>query len=249
MSSLSGCNAIVTGGSRGIGAACCLELAKEGANVAIVANQSLDEAEVVAQKIREMGRQAIVVQCDVGNPESIEAMVQSVYQQFEQVHVLVNNAGIAQVSKAEDLSYHDWQRMIDVNLTGVFLCAQKVGQKMIEQHVAGSIINISSICGHAIVEPDLHSHYNASKAGVSMLSKSLAFEWAPHHIRVNTISPGYIKTEMTNHPEWRSIWAQKTPLGHMGQPVDIARAVVLLASDKSKFTTGADWIIDGGYTC
>ncbi len=246
--SLQGQNAIVTGGSRGIGAACCLELAKEGANVAIVANSSLDDAKGVAQQVEALGVKAIVVQCDVGNPDSVIAMVQKVYEEFGQVHTLVNNAGIAGMCKAEDLAYKDWQRMIDVNLTGVFLCAQQVGKRMIEAQARGAIINISSICSHVVVEPDTHCHYDAAKGGVGMLTKTLAYEWAPHKIRVNTISPGYIKTQMTGDADLRKIWRQKTPLGSMGEPNDIAHAVVFLASDKAKFVTGSDWIIDGGYT-
>jgi NAD(P)-dependent dehydrogenase (short-subunit alcohol dehydrogenase family) len=172
-----------------------------------------------------------------------------VIRQWGKIDILVNNAGITHSSSAEDLTFQDWQRMIDVNLTGVFLCAQAVGKKMIERGAKGSIINISSICGHIVVVPQKQCHYNASKGGVGMLTKSLAVEWAGHGIRVNAISPGYIKTKILDFAkELHPIWIEKTPMKTMGQPEDIAEAVLYLASPKSKYVTGADWIIDGGYT-
>lgn len=140
--------------------------------------------------------------------------------------------------------------MINVNLTGVFLCSQAVGKTMIEQGRRGVIINISSICGHIVVQPQQQCHYNAAKGGVGMLTKSLAVEWAKYGIRVNAISPGYIKTQLVEfasslHP----VWIEKTPIGTLGEPSDIAEAVLYLASPKAKFVTGTDWIIDGGYVC
>lgn len=246
---LDGLNAIVTGGSRGIGEACVFALAREGANVAIAVNKSTNEAEIVAEKAKEFGVDICVFQCDVANPNDVKAMVESVIKRWGKVDILVNNAGITHGSAAEDLSFQEWQRMIDVNLTGVFLCAQAVGKKMIEQGTRGSIINISSICGHIVVVPQKQCHYNASKGGVGMLTKSLAVEWAEHGIRVNAISPGYIKTKILDFAkELHPIWIEKTPMKTMGQPEDIAQTVLYLASSKSKYVTGADWIVDGGYT-
>lgn len=246
---LDGLNVIVTGGSRGIGEACVFALAREGANVAIAVNRSTDEAEKVAEKAQELGVEVCVFQCDVANPDDVKMMVDSVMKRWGKIDILVNNAGMAHGSAAEDLSFQDWQRMIDVNLTGVFLCSQAVGKKMIEQGIKGSIINISSICGHIVVTPQKQCHYNASKGGVGMLTKSLAVEWADRGIRVNAISPGYIKTKILDFAkELHPIWIEKTPMKTMGQPEDIAEAVLYLASPKSKYVTGADWIIDGGYT-
>lgn len=246
---LDGLHAIVTGGSRGIGEACVFALAKEGANVAIAVDKSVDEAEKVAEKAKKLGVDVFVIQCDVANPTDVKIMVETVVKRFGKIDILVNNAGITHGSAAEDLSFQDWQRMLDVNLTGVFLCAQAVGKKMIEQGIKGSIINISSICGHIVVIPQKQCHYNASKGGVGMLTKSLAVEWADHNIRVNAISPGYIKTKILDFAkELHPIWIEKTPMKTMGQPADIAEAVLYLASPKSKYVTGADWIIDGGYT-
>lgn len=247
---IKGLNAIVTGGSRGIGEACVFALAREGANVAISVNKSIDEAEKVAEKARQMGVDICVFQCDVANPDDVKRMVDGVIKRWGKIDILVNNAGMTHGSAAENLSFQDWQRMIDVNLTGVFLCAQAVGKKMIEQGTGGSIINISSICGHIVVVPQKQCHYNASKGGVGMLTKSLAVEWAEHGIRVNAISPGYIKTKILDFAkELHPIWIEKTPMKTMGQPEDIAEAVLYLASPKSKYVTGSDWIIDGGYTC
>ncbi len=246
---LDGLSAIVTGGSRGIGEACVYALAREGANVAIAVNKSVEEGEVVAERVRGMGMEAIVIQCDVANPEDVARMVEEVVNRFHKIDILVNNAGMTHGSSAEDLSFQDWQRMIDVNLTGVFLCAQAVGKKMIEQEVKGSIINISSICAHIVVVPQKQCHYNASKGGVTMLTKSLAVEWAEHGIRVNSISPGYIKTKILDFAkELHPTWIEKTPMKTMGEPADIAEAVLYLVSPKAKYVTGADWIIDGGYT-
>lgn len=198
---------------------------------------------------RQQGVDVCIFQCDVANPEDVKAMVNQVIKRWGKIDILVNNAGITQGVPAEDLSYRDWQRMIDVNLTGVFLCAQALGKTMIQGGIKGSIINISSICAHIVVAPQKQCYYNASKGGVGMLTKSLAIEWADYGIRVNAISPGYIKTKILDfakelHPKW----IEKTPLKTLGQPEDIAEAALYLAGPKSKFVTGADWIIDGGYT-
>ncbi len=247
---LDGLNAIITGGSRGIGEACAYAFAREGANVAIAVSKSVSEAEDVVEKLKALGVDACVFQCDVARSEDVNNMVDGVVKRWGKIDILVNNAGITHGASAEDLSLEDWKRMIDVNLTGVFLCAQTVGKKMIEQGHGGSIINISSICGHIVVVPQKQCHYNASKGGVAMLSKSLAVEWAPYGIRVNTISPGYIKTKILDFAkELHPCWIEKTPMKTMGEPQDIAEAVLFLAGSKSKYVTGSDWIIDGGYTC
>ena len=246
---LDGLNAIVTGGSRGIGEACAYALAKEGANVAIAVSKSLEEAETVAEKIKKSGVDACVFLCDVSNPADVNKLVDGVAKRWGRIDILVNNAGMTHGSAAEDLSFEDWKRMIDVNLTGVFLCAQAAGKKMIQQGTGGTIVNISSICAHIVVTPQKQCHYNASKGGVGMLTKSLAVEWAEHNIRVNAISPGYIKTKILDFAkELHPLWIAKTPQKQMGQPEDIAQAVLYLASPRAKFVTGADWIIDGGYT-
>lgn len=247
---LKGLNTIITGGSRGIGEACAYAFAHEGANVAIAVSKSVSEAEEVVEKLKCLGVDACAFQCDVASQKDVRKMVDEVARRWGRIDVLVNNAGVTHGSPAEDLSLEDWKKMIDVNLTGPFLCAQTVGKKMIEQGKGGSIINISSICGHIVVTPQKQCHYNASKGGVAMLSKSLAVEWAPHNIRVNAISPGYVKTKIIDFAkELHPGWIEKTPMKTMGQPQDIAEAVLFLAGPRSKYVTGSDWIIDGGYTC
>lgn len=248
---LEGFSAIVTGGSRGIGEACAKLLAREGARVAIIANKSIQEAERVAQQIHEhYGVETCALSGDISNPGDVKRIVDTVSKEWNTIDVLVNNAGIAHGAPAEELSYEDWKRMIDVNLTGVFLCSQAVFKKMKEHKRGGSIINISSICGHIVVTPQKQCHYNAAKGGVGMLTKSLAVEWAEYGIRVNAISPGYIKTKLVEFAQaLHPTWIEKTPIKTMGEPSDIAEAVVYLASPKSKFVTGSDWIIDGGYVC
>jgi len=248
---LKGLNALITGGSRGIGEACAYAFAREGANVAIAVAKSIEEAEEVAEKIRtNFGVDAMVCTCDVSNPEQVKSAVQSMVSKWGSIDILVNNAGIVHSSGAEDLSYEDWKRMIDVNLSGVFLCAKEAGCQMITQGNGGSIINISSICAHIVVVPQKQCHYNAAKAGVGMLTKSLAVEWAEHGIRVNAISPGYIHTKLLDFAKpLHAGWMERTPMKTLGSPEDIAEAVVYLASHKAKFITGSDWVIDGGYVC
>jgi sorbose reductase len=248
---LKGLNAFITGGSRGIGEACAYAFAREGANIAIAVGKSFEEAEAVADKIRTVyGVDAVVFACDVSNPEQVRNAVDAMVSKWGSIDILVNNAGIVHSSAAEDLSYEDWKRMIDVNLSGVFLCSKEAGRKMIAQGKGGSIINISSICAHIVVEPQKQCHYNAAKGGVGMLTKSLAVEWAKYNIRVNAISPGYIHTKLLDFAKpLHAGWMERTPMKTLGSPEDIAEAVLYLASSKAKFVTGSDWIIDGGYVC
>ena len=140
--------------------------------------------------------------------------------------------------------------MIDVNLTGVFLCSQAAGRMMIAQKSGGSIINISSICGHVTLAPQKQCHYNASKGGVGMLTKSLAVEWASYGIRVNAVSPGYISTDLVaKMSDLHPVWEQRIAMGRLGKPVEIAEIVAFLAGSKASFVTGADWVADGGHIC
>ena len=243
-------NAIVTGGSRGIGEETCYLLAKEGVNVAVVANQSFLQAKLVAEKLKEMGVNSIAIQCDVSDPDQVKQMVNLASSELGDITLLVNNAGVAIGEPAEDMSFETWKKVLDTNLTSVFLVSQAVGKKMIEKKLSGNIINVSSICAHIVVEPQKQCNYNASKGGVNMLTKTLAVEWAPYNIRVNSISPGYIYTAMTAQAaDLFDDWSLKTPQKHMGESSDIAEAIVYLASNKAKYVTGSDWIIDGGYTC
>ena len=242
--------AIVTGGGRGIGREIALTLARAGAHIAIAeieaaGNDGLEE-------IRALGRQAMLVPTDVRQPPGVEAMAEQVMAQFGQIDILVNNAGIARNTPAEDTTDDEWLNIVDVNLNGVFWCCRAVGRRML-QRGSGAIVSIASMSGSIVNKPQPQAAYNASKAAVVMLTKSLAAEWAGRGVRVNCVSPGYIGTEMTqrgmNNPEWKRTWLEMTPMGRVGEPSEIAHAVWYLASDAARFATGTNLIVDGGYTC
>jgi len=247
---LSGRVALVTGGGRGIGREIVRTLARAGADIAIgeiIAENGAD----CASEILAMGRQAINIPTDVTDPKSVDAMTEAVIDKFGKIDILVCNAGIATNTPAEDVSDEEWLRVININLNGVFWCCRSVGRRMVAQG-SGAIVNIASMSGSIVNKPQPQSHYNASKAGVIHLTKSLAAEWAARGVRVNSVSPGYIGTDMTKqgmaNAEWNRQWHEMTPMGRIGEPSDIANAVLYLASDAAKFATGTDLIVDGGYT-
>ncbi len=247
---LTGKNALVTGGGRGIGREIAQTLANAGANVAI-AEFDANTANDCAEMIRGMGRESLAVQTDVRDSASVNTMAQQVIGQFGHVDILVNNAGIAVNTPGESISDEEWLNMMAVNLNGVYWCCRAFGQHML-QRGSGAIVSIASMSGHIVNKPQPQAHYNVSKAGVIMLTKSLAAEWATRGVRVNCVSPGYIGTEMTkrsmNNPERYAMWLEMTPMHRVGAPTDIAHAVWYLASDASGFATGTDLIVDGGYT-
>jgi NAD(P)-dependent dehydrogenase (short-subunit alcohol dehydrogenase family) len=240
--------ALVTGGARGIGKSVSHALAQAGADTAIV-DLNVAEAAKTARELEAHGVRALAVEADVTKPDQVNRTIEAVLGAFGRIDVLFNNAGICINEKAEEMSFASWQKVIDVNLTGVFLVAQAVGRVMIEKG-GGSIINTASMSGHIVNQPQPQCGYNASKAGVIMLTKCLAAEWAPHRVRVNSISPGYIATEMTlKGTAWMPAWIAATPLKRMGKPEELQGAVLYLASDASTFTTGSDIVIDGAFTC
>lgn len=243
--------AVVTGAGRGIGREIARTLAQAGAHIAIAEFDSVSGQEA-AQEIRDMGRQALSVQTDVRNPDSVEAMVKQFIEHFGKIDILVNNAGIALNVPSETSTVDEWNRILGVNLFGVIWCCTAVGRHMLERG-GGSIVSIASMSGSIVNKPQPQAGYNVSKAGVIMLTKSLAAEWAGRGVRVNCVSPGYIGTEMLNKglkdfPDWGKVWVEMTPLGHLGKPTDVAHAVWYLASDAAAYATGTDLIIDGGYT-
>lgn len=247
---LSGRAALVTGGARGLGLAMARALGRHGARLALL-DLNGAAAETAAEALRGEGLSALSLQGDVTNAEDVAKRVDDVVQAYGSLDILINNAGIVANLPAEEMSLHDWQRVIDVNLTGVFLVAQAAGRQMIRQG-HGSIINIASMSGSIANYPQPQCSYNASKAGVIMLTKSLASEWARYNIRVNSISPGYMRTEMTakffEDPELIRQWLDPTPMHRPGDPPELGGLAVYLASDASSFMTGSDIIIDGGYT-
>ena len=244
---LTGKKAFVTGGARGIGKSASIAMAQAGADIAIV-DKDIEEAEKTAKEIAAYGVKAIAVKADVTNPDDVNKMIETILSAFGTIDIAFNNAGICINEKAEEMSYESWRKVIDINLTGVFLTAQAAGRVMIKNR-KGSIINTASMSAHIVNYPQPQCAYNASKAGVIMLTKSLALEWAPYNVRVNSISPGYIATEMTKKStHWIPTWLDLSPLKRMGEPEELQGAIVYLASDASTFTTGTDIVIDGAFT-
>lgn len=242
--------AVVTGAAHGIGRAGALALAEAGADVAVV--DLKDTVYKTAEEIRAMGRKAIAAVADITDEKQIHECMDQVIREWGKVDICFCNAGTFQDIPAEDMPLEEFERVIRVNLTGAFITARAAGKTMIEKGIPGSILLTASMSGHIANIPQCQCAYNASKAGVIMLGKSLAVEWARHGIRVNTISPGYIRTwsDEPLKPEevGTSNFEQWTPLRRFGQAEELQGLVVYLAGDASGFVTGSDYIIDGGYT-
>ena len=243
---LTGKVAIVTGASRGLGKAIAIGLAKAGANV--VVSDILDTTETV-KEIKKLGREAIGIKTDVSNKAEVEAMVKQTVEKFGKIDILVNNAGIFRMSPAEGMKEEEWDKVIAVNLKGEFLCAQTVGKQMIKQK-SGKIINIASVAGLRAFSQS--SAYNVSKAGVILLTKTLAVEWGKYNIQVNAICPGVFKTAMTEgllkDESFMQTIKTRVPLGRCGEPEELVGTVIYLASKASDYMTGHALVIDGGWT-
>lgn len=242
----------VTGGSRGIGYSIALALAEAGADVAIV-DTDINAAEDAVKKIAaETGKKIIAVKTDVTDLVSVNNMIDVILKDFGRIDAAFCNAGICQNIPAEEMSLHDWNKVISVNLTGVFLTAQAAGKVMIKQG-GGSIITTASMSAHIVNVPQPQCSYNASKAAVIQLTKSLAVEWALKKVRVNSISPGYIGTDLImSSPTLKPLveqWNAMSPLKRLGKPEELQAIAVYLAGDSSAFTTGSDFVIDGAFTC
>ena len=242
--------AVVTGGGRNIGLACVEALSEAGAHV-IIAEIDPVVAEAARQAMHQAGYEVEVMPLDVTDAEAVQATADAVIQNHGRVDVLVCNAGVAFHAPAEAISDEQWLRVIDLNLNGVFWCCRAFGAPMLEAG-KGSIVNIGSMSGVISNKPQPQAHYNASKAAVHMLTKSLAGEWARRGVRVNAVAPTYIETAMTrqgmNNPAWYPTWLEMTPMHRVGQPDEIASVVLFLASDASSLMTGSIVLADGGYT-
>lgn len=254
---LKGQSALVTGASSGIGKAVAIALAKEGVNVVVNCSSHPEHGQQVADEIKANGGTAIVYQADVSKEDEVQAMYKEMFKQFGTIDILVNNAGLQRDSAFADMSLADWQKVIDVNLTGQFLCAREAVKEFLRRGIvpersvaAGKIICMSSV--HEVIPWAGHANYAASKGGIMLLMKSMAQELLPHKIRVNGIAPGAIQTPI-NKPAWDTQQAldnlmKLIPYKRIGEPEDVAKVAVWLASDESDYVTGTTIFVDGGMT-
>jgi glucose 1-dehydrogenase len=253
---LKGKTAIITGSGSGIGKAIALAFAGEGANTVINYHDDREEAEQVKEEIEKAGGKAIVVHADVSREEDVTRLFQQARQQYHSIDIVICNAGIQKDNNIADMDLAEWQRVIDVNLTGYFLCSREAirefrnKKKETSKSATGNIIFISSV--HDIIPWAGHVNYAASKGGVLMLMKSLALELGPEKIRVNAISPGAIKTDIN-----KDVWSDEDqakallkliPYGRIGEPEDVANVAVWLADTQSDYVTGTTIYVDGGMT-
>ena len=245
---LTGKVAVVTGGNRGLGRAFAHALGEAGASVAILARNAARSEEVVGE-LAARGITAAAFEGDVARRADIERAAGEIVERFGRVDVLVNNAGACIHRPALEVTEEEWNEVINVNLTGVWNGCQVFGRGMVDAG-GGVIVNVGSMSADIVNRPQWQPAYNASKAGVHHLTRSLAAEWAPLGVRVNAVAPGYVVTEMTpiERPEFQRYWIDDAPQQRAASPEEIAPSVVYLASDAASFTTGTVLVTDGGYT-
>jgi NAD(P)-dependent dehydrogenase (short-subunit alcohol dehydrogenase family) len=237
--------ALVTGASKGIGKGIALELARSGCDVAVNYHSDREGAEATVAAIQGLGRRAFAIQADVGRSADVAAMFEEVVRRFERLHIHVNNAGIQSFIPLLELEERDWDRVIDTNLKGCFLCTQQAGRHM-RQRGGGRIVNIGSGC-NKVPFPKL-VNYTASKGGIEMFTKVAAVELGPYQITVNCVAPGAIEIERTKQEtgDYAATWGGLAPLGRIGTTEDVAHAVAFLAGDNAAFITGQTIWVDGG---
>lgn len=249
---LTGHVALVTGSVRGIGHELSLAVAAMGADVAIV-DLRQDACDKVAAKItQEFGVRTVGIRCDIRNSSEVEAMFDECERTLGLPDRLLNNAGVTLVKDSLEVTDEEWQNVFSVNATGTFYCCRALAKRLIAKKQTGSIVNLVSISHKvAVSNPEMECAYNASKAANRMMTKTLALEWIPYGIRLNSISPGFMMTDMLKDadPAMLEQWASGIPAGRIGTPDDLAAALIYLFSDSSLYTVGSDLVIDGGYTC
>jgi len=247
--SIKGKVAVITGASSGLGVTFAEALAEGGANL-ILAARRIEKLNEVAVQMRKLGVKAMPFQCDVSKQEEVQALVNTTIKNFGKLDIIVNNAGVAAMGPSTEMPVEEWNRVVSVNLTGVFLCARTAAKQMIKQG-SGKVINIASIYG-AVGDVFPAAPYYATKGAVINLTRDLAVEWAPFKVNVNAIAPGFFPSEMTEgifrESRYTEYITKQTPLGRIGKPDDLKGAVLFLASPASDFVTGQTIFVDGGWT-
>ena len=245
---LTGRSAVVTGATRGLGRAFARALAEAGADIVVVGRDEVAAAEV-EKELAEIGRRSCTVIADITARSEVERVLAMAVERFGAVDVLVNNAGACIHRPALEVTDEEWRHVLDVNLDALWTACQVFGRHMVERG-SGSIVNIGSISGQIVNRPQWQPAYNASKAAVHQLTRSLAAEWGPLGVRVNALAPGYVKTDMApvDEPQYRRYWIEDAAQQRYATPEELGPAMVFLASDASSFVTGSVLVADGGYT-
>jgi glucose 1-dehydrogenase/3-oxoacyl-[acyl-carrier protein] reductase len=245
---LAGKVAVVTGGGTGIGAGICEALAQAGAKVVISPHKNVDGAEQTAASLRQSGASAVVQACDVRDYNQVQSLFDTTLREFGRIDFLVNNAGITEPHPLLEMTIEEWDKTLNINLRGMFLCTQRAAREMVNQADGGRIVNLSSVHGYGAV-PN-HAHYESSKGGINMFTKACAIELAPHNIQVNAIAPGAIEVpRYFDMPGYnRDEWGARIPAGRVGLPDDIGPLAAFLCTDGASYITGQIIWVDGGMT-
>lgn len=248
--SLNGKVALVTGGGRGIGQVICLELSRAGADIAIFSRSGASET---VRLIEAEGGKAIDIIADATDEGQVAAGIRKVMEHYGHLEIVVNNAGVCYHKDAFEATVDEWRECMDINVTGEYIVCREAARVMIANGISGSMVNIASVSGHIVNIPQRQAAYNASKAAVIHMTKSLAIEWIDKGIHVNSLSPGYVATPMSIdpdfvEPELMAAWQPLFPMHRMAKPEELCGAIIWLCSDSAGYTTGADIIIDGAYS-